>query len=197
MDILFWSGGKDSYLALEFYRQQFGRERPLKLLTTFEEEREIVPHQNIPVKNIKKQAEKLKLELILVPLPKNCPNDLYLDNIQQALDGQEESVERLVFGDWRLEDIREWREREFGEMGYECLFPIWGKSLNDLLPVLILKPVEITISAVKKEFEQYIRVSETYDQAFVRTLPEEIDPMGENGEFHTEVIFRDLEEKVV
>jgi diphthamide synthase (EF-2-diphthine--ammonia ligase) len=103
----------------------------------------------------------------------------------------------LIFGDWHLQDIREWREQVFGEMGYRCLFPIWGKSLHDLLPVLLLKPVQIKISAVKEEFQQYIKVGETYDQAFVRTLPTEIDPMGENGEFHTEVMFEDLSKRVL
>lgn len=196
MDILFWSGGKDSYLALEIYRREY-RKRPLKLLTTFEEEREIVPYQNIPVENIKKQAEELKLELILVPLPKNCPNEEYLKRVEEAFEEQKEPVERLIFGDWRLADIREWREKEFGRRGYECLFPIWERNIHDLLSILILKPVEIRISSVGEDFEKYIRVGETYDLGFVRTLPEEIDPMGENGEFHTEVIFRDLRDKVV
>ena len=37
MDILFWSGGKDSYLALEFCRKE-NDIHELKLLTTYEEE---------------------------------------------------------------------------------------------------------------------------------------------------------------
>ncbi|MDX1617706.1 MAG: hypothetical protein R3224_02895 [Balneolaceae bacterium] len=197
MDILFWSGGKDSYLALKYYRRERGRDRPLKLLTTYEQERDVVPHQNIPLENIKKQAEELKLESLRVPLPENCPNETYLEAVGRALKDEEKPVERLVFGDWRLEDIREWREKEFGRLGYECFFPIWEKSLHDLLPVLILNPVEVKISAVKEEFRELIRVGETYDQRFVQTLPPEIDPMGENGEFHTEVIFRNLKDRVV
>jgi len=197
MDILFWSGGKDSYLAFEFYRRDAAGKRPLKLLTTYEEDRKIVPHQNIPIANIKKQAEELKLEPVLVPLPKDCPNEVYLRKVEEALKAQGQPVERLVFGDWRNEEIRAWREKEFGSMGYECLFPIWQKSLHDLLPVLILQPVEIRISAVRDEFGDLIRVGESYDQRFVQSLPDEIDPMGENGEFHTEVIFTDLSERVV
>lgn len=197
MDILFWSGGKDSYLAYEFYKQDYAQDRTLKLLTTFEENSGVIPHQNIPMERIRKQAADLDMELIEVPLSKNCPNEQYLKSVQEALEKQEEPVERLIFGDWQLEDIREWREKQFGDMGYRCLFPIWKKSMHDLLPVLLLQPVKVKITAVKEEFQHLIGVGELYTQGFVRTLPKEINPMGENGEFHTEIIFEDLSKKVV
>ena len=197
MDILFWSGGKDAYLALVFYLQQHIDREGLKLLTTYSEETEQVPHQNLPLKTIREQSEHLRLKLIPVPLPSSCPNEQYLQKVGEALEAQEDPIGRLVFGDWRNEEIRNWRVREFGKMGYDCLFPIWRKSLHDLLPVLILKPVRIRISAVSEKYRKYIRIGETYDQAFVRTLPNEIDPMGENGEFHTEVIFLKPGERVV
>ena len=193
MDILFWSGGKDSYLALEFYRREYGQ-RELKLLTTYEKDKNLVPHQKIDVNDIKEQAKNLDLDIIMVPLPKDCPNDVYLSEVKQALENCKAEIENLVFGDWKLEDIREWRENELGEMGYRCLFPIWKKSLNELMPVLMLKPVEVTISAVKDEYSKYIAVGETYDQKFVRQLPEEIDPMGENGEFHTKVAIQTFDD---
>lgn len=196
MDILFWSGGKDSFLALEFYRQEYGT-RPLKLLTTYEQGEEIVPHQNIALKDIKKQALELGLDLLTVPLPNNCPNDLYLEKLEEVFQKEPEPVQHLVFGDWKNEELRNWRASVFGAMGYACLFPIWQKSLHDLLPVLLFKPIKVEISAVREEFRPYLRVGETYDQQLVRQLPREIDPMGENGEFHTKVIFRDLNEEVV
>lgn len=193
MDVLFWSGGKDAYLALEFYRMEYP-DRSLSLLTTYEKSSGIVPHQRIPIETIEEQAKKLGMELHLVPLPKNCPNDVYLDAIEKELDGIDEQIESLVFGDWKLEDIREWREEEFGKMGYRCLFPIWEKSLHELLPILILKPVEVTISAVRDKYKEYITVGEAYNQRFVQQLPPEIDPMGENGEFHTKVTIQTFDD---
>ena len=77
MDILFWSGGKDAYLALQFYRQAHPHKN-LQLLTTYQSSNEVVPHQNIALSHIKKQAEDLGLTLTSVPLPDNCPNDIYL-----------------------------------------------------------------------------------------------------------------------
>lgn len=186
MDILFWSGGKDSYLALEFYRRKFP-DHNLQLLTTYERESDQVPHQNIPIEDIQTQARNLELGLHLVPLPKECPNDVYLETIQKKLENMQGKVENLIFGDWKLSDIRKWRENKFQKMEYKCLFPIWEKSLHELLPVLTLKPVKITISAVQDKYQKYIGIGEPYNQRFVQQLPPEIDPMGENGEFHTKV----------
>lgn len=195
MDILFWSGGKDAYLALHFYRQQYP-DTELKLLTTYEESTGVVPHQQIKLSHIRKQAANLDLSLITVPLPTDCPNDIYLKKVNQKLTEQDESIQYLIFGDWHLQDIRQWREKMFGEMGYECLFPIWEKSIHDLLPVLQLQPVEVEISAVQEKYQSLIKIGETFNQSLVvqlRHLPEEIDPMGENGEFHTKVIFKELD----
>ncbi|MDZ7692736.1 MAG: hypothetical protein U5K69_16690 [Balneolaceae bacterium] len=172
---------KDAYLALEFYTQDYDDKENLKLLTTFEEKSDIVSQQNIPMDRIRKQATDLKMDLIEVPLPRDCPNDRYLSNIEKNLKKQENTIKRLVFGDWHLEDIREWREEHFEEMGYECIFPIWEKSLHDLLPVLLLKPVKVKITAVKEEYQHLLKVGELYTQGLVQTLPESIDPMGENG----------------
>lgn len=190
MNILFWSGGKDAYLALHFFRESHP-EADLKLLTTYDESEDNVPHQNIPLADIKEQADHLDLELITVALPSNCPNDIYLERIEGALNELSEPIDNLIFGDWYLEDVRKWREKVFGEMGYSCVFPIWKKDLNELLPILLLKPIEIKISAVKKDFESLLKVGESYDQKLVMQLRRlnEIDPMGENGEFHTKVIF--------
>jgi diphthamide synthase (EF-2-diphthine--ammonia ligase) len=194
MDILFWSGGKDAYLALHFYRQEYP-DTDLRLLTTYEKATGDVPHQQIEMSHIHKQAEDLGLPLITIPLPTDCPNDIYLKEIEQKLSGQNESIRYLIFGDWHLQDIRQWREEVFKNMGYKCLFPIWKKSIHDLLPVLQFQPVKVEINAVQEKYKHLIRVGETYNQSFVvqlRHLPEEIDPMGENGEFHTKVIFKDL-----
>ncbi|MCW9705839.1 hypothetical protein [Fodinibius salsisoli] len=190
MDIIFWSGGKDAYLAFEYHRRNHP-ERPLQLLTTYEEQSGIVPHQNIPLSHIRKQAAHLKLELIAVPLPPECPNETYLQKVEEALSKQQD-INHLVFGDWHLQDIRAWREKVFRNMGYDCLFPIWEKSIHDLLPILQLKPVRIEISAVKEEYQPLLKVGEPFDQALMLQLQHlpDIDPMGENGEFHTKLIFK-------
>lgn len=196
MNVLFWSGGKDAWLALVKYRERHP-ENTLALLTTYEGESETVPHQQIPMDRIREQARQLGLELLEVPLPPECPNGIYLEKVSEALERFSErtgeEVEELIFGDWKLEDVRNWREEQFGAMGYRCRFPIWKAELNELLTTLALHPVEVRISAVREEFRSLLRVGERYDQKLVAQLArlDEIDPMGENGEFHTEITFRD------
>ncbi len=195
MNVLFWSGGKDAWLALVKYQEQHP-ETDLRLLTTYDEEREAVPHQEISMERIREQARHLEIELVEVPLPPKSSNEEYLERVFRALENTVEAsgepAEELIFGDWKLEDIREWREEHFGEQGYRCRFPIWQTDLNDLMATLTLHPVEVRISAVSEEHRSILRVGETYDQELVaqlRRLPDEIDPMGEYGEFHTEVHF--------
>ncbi|NGP88556.1 hypothetical protein [Fodinibius halophilus] len=189
MDILFWSGGKDAYLALHFYQQEHP-DNKIILLTTFNKSNDTVPHQNISLDIIKAQADKLDLELITVPLPSHCSNEQYLESLQETFNNIEEPIENLIFGDWYLDDIRQWREEVFEKMGYNCRFPIWKKDINELLTVLLLKPVKVEISAVKEEYQSLIRVGEPFNQAFVNQISrfsEDIDPFGEQGEFHTQV----------
>ncbi|SMO74822.1 hypothetical protein [Fodinibius sediminis] len=199
MNILFWSGGKDAFLALHFYKQQHPRHK-LALLTTYEEKTGLVPHQQLPISHIRTQAAALDLDLHLVPLPRKCSNEFYLREVNGKLDEQTEPVEHLIFGDRHLSDIRQWREASWKKRGYRTLFPIWEKNIHELLPVLQLQPIRITISAVEEKYQSLIRIGETYDQAFVtqlQHLPEQIDLMGEHGEFHTKVSFADLSEQLV
>lgn len=190
MDILFWSGGKDAYLALHFYRKSHP-DAQISLLTTYNEKTDTVPHQNIPLSQIREQAEYLNLNLITVPLPPECSNKVYLQRIKEKITGLDEPIEHLIFGDWHLQDIRDWREKVFGNMGYSCLFPIWQKDLQELISTLLLQPVEIKISAVSEEYDSILKVGESYDQKLITQLHHlnDIDPMGENGEFHTKVTF--------
>lgn len=74
----------------------------------------------------------------------------------------------------------------------------WSGGKDAYLALLQLKPIDVTISAVQEEYQSFIRVGESFDQSFVvqlQHLPEEIDPLGEQGEFHTKVTFRGLKEE--
>ncbi|MEX0779891.1 MAG: hypothetical protein WD491_03935 [Balneolales bacterium] len=182
--VLFWSGGKDAFLALT----EIDGKAAVTLLTTFNEKTQAVPHQEIPLYVIKEQARQLNLKLLAVPLPDQCPNELYLTKLEQALK-KITSKPKLVFGDLRLANIRTWREQVFHNMGYECRFPIWNKPYPELLAKLWRQPVEIHISAVTPPYQNVLKPGMKYDGQLVKNLPPNIDPLGENGEFHTVISF--------
>ena len=203
MSILFWSGGKDAYLALNYYLQTYD-DSPT-LLTTFDKNSGVVPYQNIPIETIEEQAKQLQLPLKTVGLPPKASNKEYMTCITHVIDevsksGNDigfdnereigsESYNRLIFGDWHLEDIRIWREQQFGSIGYSCLFPIWNKPIDELLSFLETLPATVFINNINTLFKPYISTGEKYDRTFVDNLPRHLDPMGENGEFHTLVTF--------
>ena len=186
ISILFWSGGKDSLLSLRVFEESAS---DIALLTTYDEAENIVPVQNIPLRLIREQALHLECMHIAIPLPFPCSNDIYLDRIGSHLEKLPFQIDHLVFGDWHLEDIKKWREDVFCKMGYRCLFPLWQKEEGELLELLFRENCRIVISSVDDNYLDIIQPGDEFNRAFVKDLPDHIDPLGENGEFHTRVIF--------
>ena len=188
-DLLFWSGGKDAFLALCYYRDIYDS-NPV-LITTHDDESEQVPLQNIPIEKVKYQAMKLDLILYTVPLSYPSSNEKYIEVLGKSLEQLPFTIQNLIFGDIHLEDIRTWREETFSNMGYQTLFPIWEKPYDELFDRLQEENVTVKISGVMSEFDGYIKPGDLFTREYAHSLPQHIDRMGENGEFHTEVLFDD------
>jgi diphthamide synthase (EF-2-diphthine--ammonia ligase) len=186
--VLFWSGGKDSYLALLEWQSNENPE-PI-LITTYDDESGVVPFQEIPINRIQRQALKLELPLITIPLSYPVDNRAYLSTLKIEFTSAPYRVTDLIFGDIHLQDIREWREKEFGDLGFKCHFPIWEKSTEELLTILEKqKKVTVKLRSVSGSHRNRIKPGMTFSRKFIESLPDDIDPFGEYGEFHTEVIF--------
>ena len=178
--LLFWSGGKDSYLALLSLLEQ---ESNIVLCTTFANG--MVGHQDIPIEVIQRQAEYLQLPLLMIAL---CSNQTY--EYQIAKEIQQYTPAKLAFGDLHLEGIRAWRERFFS--GYSLLFPLWNVSYELLIHRLEEAKGRVYISAIGDLMPEScsLFIGEEYTKECYQTLGEYgIDRFGENGEFHTEVRF--------
>lgn len=184
-DLLFWSGGKDSFLALRQLQKDTGRD-PI-LFTTYDDESGRVPHQNIPVETIRRQALALGLIAYTVPLSYPATNSEYLEALKNRFESFPFEVRHLVFGDLHLKDIRKWREKQFGEMGFDLLFPIWQTQYDDLFGRLENETIKVRISAVMDKYSDIIEKGAKFDLEFAESLPNDVDKMGENGEFHTEI----------
>jgi ATP-binding cassette subfamily B (MDR/TAP) protein 1 len=191
IDILFWSGGKDSFLALASLLQE---KRNIVLLTSFGSLTNRVSIQNIHIKNIAKQSEFLKLPLCLVPL---APNTDYKASIQEALKmiatQTGASIERLVFGDLHLQNIRQWRVGTWPE--YEIATPLFDvpyiKLLDKLWELQKEMDLSITLSTELSLSNETLAIGTPYTQLLVDRLKENnVDAMLENGEAHTLVFPR-------
>src|SRR5699024_7678341 len=129
-----------------------------------------------------KQSRQLNLPLFTVPLPPKCPNEVYLEKVGNAIRSIPKRSARLIFGDRLAPEIINWREKNFAELGFDCFFPIQDKSVDELLAVLEDAPVKVRISAVREPFKSSIKVGQRYNGNFIKELPDEVDPMGEQGE---------------
>ncbi len=183
VDILFWSGGKDSYLA---YRALMRKaERQAALLTTFDGKTRVIAHQEVSIREAVAQAEALNAPLLGVPLFAGLD---YTDRVGRALE-LVPCARRLVFGDLRLEHVRSWRESEFGALlesrEIELYFPLWERPYAELMEDLERSGVECVVSAVADAASGVVRVGEVFSRAMMERLPSRIDPFGEEGEFHT------------
>ena len=179
VDILFWSGGKDSYLTY----LQHDRKRKLVLCNTYEGESGMILHQGVHHHKVMDQAKKLKLDLVLAPLPSRNTNEEYLAVVEQAvsLAAKEAKTEdvRCLFGDLHLSDIRNWRVKNHK---WSCVFPIFDTPYTELYDTLFAQDATIEISASSHESAP---VGTAFTRDFIASLPEGVDKMGENGEFHT------------
>ena len=182
-DVLFWSGGKDSFLCYRVLMRE--AVRPVALLTTFDAASRIVAHQEIGVRQVVRQAEHLGLPLLGVPLH---PGHDYVDRIREAV-SLVPAIVRFVFGDLHLRHIREWRDTAFRELAAECgatlHFPLWGVSAETLIADLEASGVPCVVSAVTEAAEGVVEVGDEFGREMMERLPDSVDPFGENGEFHT------------
>lgn len=185
-DLLFWSGGKDSYLALLALRREHAR--PIVLLTSFDDDSETVAHQELPLRTITDQARALGHALALVPLR---PNREYVDRLRLGVHvvARRRPIARLAFGDLHLEHIRAWRQDALtpiaAEHGASLVFPLWQQPYATLLQTLADAPVTCRVSAIDSRVQGTIAIGDVYDETLVARLPKGVDAFGENGEFHT------------
>ena len=181
-DVVFWSGGKDAWLA---YRAVTAEGRKTVWLTTFDPETRRLPLQEIPVDTIAEQAERAGTSLILVPVGPGLP---YVESVMTALDvvHRRWPVDRLVFGDLWLEDVRAAREASLGPWcrarGATLHFPLWGTSPDELVGRVEEAGAVVTITA---STHPSVAVGDAWSRGWLAGLPSDVDPFGERGEFHT------------
>lgn len=199
-DVLFWSGGKDSYLALRAVARETRRAaRDLLLLTTFSAHSEIVAHQQLGVAVIARQAAALALPLLGVPLDGDAGD--YLAHVRAALAvvaAAGTRVRRLAFGDLRLATVREWRDEHLAAVapGVALWYPLWQREYALLRRELLHGCGGLVVRVCAVESAEKVRgaiaVGDVYNDELLDRLPPDVDAFGEDGEFHTVVeVWRD------
>ena len=181
--IVSWSSGKDATLTLE--RLNESKEfNVVGLFTTYLGDE--VPFQATPIEVVEMQAKLLDLPLIKIVLPEVFPsNDLYQSLVVDGLNNSELEFDCIAFGDMFCNGIAEYRRSYIEPAGWQCVFPLMGESSKELAQEIIergIKTILVTIDGdcIDREF-----CGRWYDAQLLSELTLDIDPCGENGEFHT------------
>jgi uncharacterized protein (TIGR00290 family) len=186
-----WSSGKDSAFALHEVRRASALEREgelevVGLLTTLTEDYGRVSMHGVREEILDLQAEALGLPCLKVRIPAGCVNAEYERAMGDAVAAaMADGVERIVFGDLFLEDVRAYRERMLSGSGIAPVFPLWGRPTASLAAEMVAAGLEARIVCVDPRKLPPAFAGRTFDATFLSELPEGVDPCGENGEFHT------------
>jgi uncharacterized protein (TIGR00290 family) len=183
--LLSWSSGKDSVWALHLLSQRKDV-RITALVTTFNSAANRVAMHAVRRSLVEAQAERVGLPLWPVELPWPCSNAQYEELMRTVCQrAVAEGIAAIAFGDLFLEDIRAYRERQLEGTRLEPLFPVWKIPTDQLAHEMIAAGIKAKITCVDPAKLDKSFAGRDFDLALLESLPAQIDPCGENGEFHT------------
>ena len=183
--VMAWSGGKDSAMALArvFANDDF---EVVGLLTTISMPYDRVTMHGVRRSLVQRQAERIGLPLHIVWLPPEPSNEVY-DNLmgEAMLKLKAKGVEGVIFGDIFLSDVRAYREARLSEVGMVAIFPLWGEPTDKLVHKFLSEGYSAIVSCVDTKVLPADFCGRWLDESFFASLPDSVDPCGENGEFHS------------
>lgn len=183
--IFVWSGGKDSTMAL--YELKKSRDHEISaLLTTITEDYDRISMHGVRTILLEQQAESLGLPLEKIYITKKSSNEEYETKMKDALIRyQGMGVSTAAFGDIFLEDLKKYREDNLLKIGMKGIFPVWKRNSLELAHTFIDLGFKAVITCIDSKILDKTFAGRTFDKRFLSELPANVDPCGENGEFHS------------
>jgi uncharacterized protein (TIGR00290 family) len=183
--IMGWSGGKDSSLALREIRRRNHYE-VVALVTTCTEGYDRISMHGVRSSLLERQARELGLPLKKVFISKGASNDEYEARMKEAfLEYKTMGITKAAFGDLFLEDIRAYRDRMMASIGMSALYPVWGLDTRALAREFVRDGFSAVLVCIDPRALDKSFAGRTLDDALLDDLPSNVDPCGENGEFHS------------
>ena len=180
-----WSSGKDSALSLYYAKNQ--KEYKIeKLLTTINKDVDRVTMHGVRKELLLQQARMLDLTIEISELSAETSMEDYNRKMKEATDSLiNDGFTHSVFGDIFLEDLKQYREDQLKNSGLISVFPLWKKDTRELISEFIDLGFKAVVVCTNSKFLNDTFCGRIIDHEFVKELPENVDPCGENGEFHT------------
>lgn len=180
-----WSGGKDS--ALSLYKILQSQEYDVNcLLTSINEEYRRISMHGVREDLLIQQAESIGIPLVKMYLPEMPTMEIYEDVMKATLtDLKTQGATASIFGDIFLEDLRLYRENKLSEIALKGVFPLWKIPTKDIIKEFLDLGFKTITTCVNDKYLDKSFVGRIIDDSFLNDLPDNVDPCGENGEFHT------------
>jgi uncharacterized protein (TIGR00290 family) len=183
--LMAWSSGKDSAWALHEIRKDDTYEI-VGALTTVTDDFGRVSMHGVREDLLRAQLDAARLRSIVVRIPHPCPNDVYEQRMAAVLaQAKSEGITHVVFGDLFLADIRSYRETRLSAVGMTAVFPLWQRPTGQLARDMINAGIEAHLATIDLAKLPSSFAGRRFDGALLSELPPDVDPCGENGEFHS------------
>lgn len=182
---LLWSGGKDSALALRALRADSKFDVRV-LLTTVTQDYDRISIHGVRRALLEAQTAALGVPLQIVAVPARCTNAQYEAAMGAAMQRlRAQNIACVAAGDLFLRDVRDYREAMLNSHGMRAHFPLWNRDTTELAREFIGAGYQAILSCVDTHALDASFAGRAFDVALLRDLPPNIDPCGENGEFHS------------
>lgn len=180
-----WSSGKDSALAL-YHLLQNENYAVEELITTVNSHYNRVSMHGLRQELLIAQTNAIGITASLIELPEMPSMAVYEQKMSETVSRLKQSgFTHSAFGDIFLEDLRDYRDKQLTKQSLSSVYPLWKRNTKELLnEFLDLGFKTIIVCANSKYFGEDF-VGTVIDKNFIKSLPDGVDPCGENGEFHT------------
>jgi uncharacterized protein (TIGR00290 family) len=140
----------------------------------------------VRVSLLKRQAELIGIPLKIMYAPTMPTMEAYDAAMAQVLkELKDEEIDYSIFGDIFLEDLRKYREDRLAEAGLRGLFPLWKRPTQELVHEFINLGFKAILVCINESHLDASFCGRLIDHQLLADLPPNVDPCGENGEFHS------------
>jgi uncharacterized protein (TIGR00290 family) len=159
----------------------------VSLLTTVAAQYERISHHGVRVELLEQQAAAVGVPLHKLYLPADrCTNEEYEAVMSRAmLEYKQAGVHTVAFGDIFLQDLREYRERNLAKVDMRAVFPIWHRDTSELVRTFVSLGFKARLVCIDSKKLTSAFAGREIDCDFLGDLPGDVDPCGENGEYHS------------
>lgn len=181
---LMTSCGKDATLAFDRARRE-GLD-VTTLACVYDGETERVRFHGTRHDLISRQAEALGLALVSTATSPD-PFETVFTRLLVSL--RERGIDGVIFGNIHIADVREWYEERVHKVGLEHVEPLWGEPSVEVAWEVVERGYRAIIVSVDPSRPAAPYLGREFDADVVTEISviEDLDPCGEQGEYHTYV----------